>query len=193
MTKRKPRFLLDVDGVLANFLDPAVEILNKLAGTNHKGSDLPGWDVFTLWDKSYEEAFFAECHRPGFCEALPVYPGAQEGFRLLSEVADVYIVTSPMQHPTWGREREVWLERHFGVHRDRIVSTGAKFLVSGMALVDDRPANLEAWAADPWNHLGWPILWAQSYNLTTARFYRTNQWADLWGAARSMSLGWGDR
>lgn len=160
---RKPRVLLDVDGVLADFLTPSFAILNRLSGLSHVAADLKEWDLFSLFPRTVEDAFYDECNKPGFCSSLPVLPGAVEFVAGLREVADVYIVTSPMNHnQTWTWERQQWLKQHFDVPHRHIVHTSAKYLCVGDVLIDDRPLNIEEWEREHAKGVG--ALWDAPYN-----------------------------
>ena len=43
---RKPRVLVDVDGVLADFLTPAFKIIEKLTGRLYRPEEIKQWDIF---------------------------------------------------------------------------------------------------------------------------------------------------
>lgn len=175
---KKPRVLLDVDGVLADFLQPAFTTLNTLAGTNHHPSQQVEWDVFSLFDEAaHGPSFFRACNQRGWCRSIPVYDGAKEGYAQLANVADVYVVTSPMNHnETWTHEREAWLLEHFGIPHKRIVHTSAKFLVKGDVLIDDKPSNVSDWLEHHPTGLG--LLWDQTYNRQATAGVRVTSWAE---------------
>lgn len=160
----KPRVLLDVDGVLADFLTPSFAILNAITGLKHKPEDLREWDLFSLYPRTAESAFYDECNAPGLCAGLPIIPGAQAFVASLLQFADVYVVTSPMNHNrTWAWEREQWLQKHFDIPAKKVVHTSAKYLCLGDVLIDDKPSNIEAWerAHGP---KGIGLLWDAPYN-----------------------------
>src|SRR5689334_3482006 len=119
---RRPLILLDVDGILADFVGWfLLKIEQELGVLYHREdvskfdfSNLPGWELIKndAWDL---------CRREGFARNLPVLDGAKDGVRRLQEIADVEICTSPMPGaPTWTHERDEWLERHFGIHYKNI-------------------------------------------------------------------------
>lgn len=54
-------------------------------------------------------------------------------------------------------ERTRWLGDHFGWHKNDIVHTGAKFLIRGDALIDDKPEHILTWMAEEPNGLG--LFW----------------------------------
>lgn len=174
----RPRVLLDVDGVLADFLTPALDVIERLTGIRYDPAQITTWDIFDTVGKEWEQPFFEACNTRGFAASLSVYPGAQEGVTALREVAEVYIVTSPLNHnPTWTYERELWLKEHFGIPANRIVHTSAKFLCRGDALVDDRPHNIQRWNEEHPEKQG--LLWDASWNRTETGLIRVLGWADL--------------
>lgn len=174
----KPRVLLDVDGVLADFLTPAVVILRRLTGKPYRPEDFHTWDLFETVGSEWEKPFFRECNRPGFAASLDPYPGAREGVLALRAVSELYIVTSPAHHSaTWTYERERWLEKHFDIPPNRVVHTSAKYLCRGDLFIDDRPLNVEKWAAE--HPTGKAILWDAPYNRSATHLSRVTDWLDV--------------
>lgn len=143
----RPRALLDTDGVLGNFHEPCLDLINEIGGTKFTLDDLKEWDLFNALgvDKDVKAEVYRRMKEPGWCTNLPVYPGAVEGVAKLRAVADVYIVTSPMNGPTWTSERDEWLYRHFGFKTKQIIHTSAKYVCAGDALIDDKIENLVKW------------------------------------------------
>lgn len=186
---RKPRALLDCDGVVCNFLTPALGILNRLTGLSRTEAELREWDILTLYPAGHKEAFFNECNQPGFCASLPLLPNAVEFVTELRQVAEVFIVTSPMNtNPTWVWEREQWLGKHFGFTSKQIVHTSAKHLCVGDVLIDDHPGNIEAWelAHGP---KGTGLLWDAPYNRESKTGRRVSSSTDVVDFLKSLQLG----
>lgn len=182
---RKPRVLLDVDGVLADFLTPALGILHRLTGRPWSADEITSWDIFDIVGRRWEEPFFEACNRPGFAANLDVCTGAKEAVGVLQEISDLYVVTSPMHHsPTWTYEREGWLRAHFGIAGNRIIHTSAKYMCLGDVLVDDRPYNVQKWRYEHPNGLG--ILWDAPYNRSEKGLPRTSDWSDVIQAVRNL-------
>jgi 5'(3')-deoxyribonucleotidase len=174
----KPRVLVDVDGVLADFLTPALKIIERLTGRAYRPEEILRWDLFETIGKEWEQPFLALCNEPGFAASCPVLPGAQEGLRALQEVATVYIVTSPLNHnPTWTHERELWLHDHFGIHHKQIVHTSAKYLCLGDVIIDDRPKNITDWEAEHPDGLG--LLWDAPWNRLDDVRFRARSWEEV--------------
>lgn len=178
---RKPRVLLDCDGVICDFLTPAFTILNRLSGLSHQVSELTEWDIFSLYPREHEDAFYEEVTQPGFCVGLPILDGAQEFVERLHDVAEVFVVTAnlnaktkgprPPWHQTWAHERDHWLQQHFNIQTDHIVHTSAKYLCVGDVLIDDRPSNIESWESAHWPK-GRGLLWDTPYNRADRKLLR---------------------
>jgi 5'(3')-deoxyribonucleotidase len=177
----KPRVLIDVDGVLANFLSPSLSFLDHEFGVKVDPHTFPTWDLFETIDRRYLVAVETHWAQPGWCRAIPVYEGAQDAVMALREVADVYFVTAQMLHaPYWMWERVQWLKEHFSAEDRHIVLTLAKYLIEGDVLIDDKPANVRSWAAAHPEKQG--VLWTQSYNLNhtaSENVVRCGSWREV--------------
>jgi 5'(3')-deoxyribonucleotidase len=173
---KRPVVGVDVDGVLADLLTPAFELLARRYGLVRSMADMTTWHLDDLLPEALRVPFWRDLGASGYLhDQLLPYPGAVEGLARLRAAADIFVVTSYLRHaPTWVHERDAWLERHFGVNRQHIVHTGAKHVVRLDALIDDRPENIHAWqAAFP---EGDGILWAQPYNTVHGARHRTDSW-----------------
>lgn len=161
----RPRVLLDVDGVLAQFTRAFLGAVRAELGHDY---DVDAVTTYSLIDcLGLSKAEFDRCaahvNEPGFARTLDVYPGAVEGVAALHRVADVYIVTSPWNsNPTWTYDREAWLAEHFGIPHSRVVHTSAKHLVRGDVLVDDKTSTLVEWQAE--HPTGIAVQWVTPHN-----------------------------
>lgn len=187
----RPRVLLDCDGVLADFITPACETMNKILGSSVTPNDMKSWYLFDAFDfevlPETREACYDQWKRPGWCFDLKPYPGAQEGVALLREVADVYIVTTPMEGATWADERRRWLTKYFGFDRKTIVHTDGKYICSGDVFVDDKRDHCRAWKAC--HPLGTAILWECVTNRTQDyEGIKTGDWGKIRTIAESHDL-----
>jgi 5'(3')-deoxyribonucleotidase len=183
--KRK-RVLLDVDGVLADLLTPCLAVASELVGRELTAADLPDWHFESLLPApGMIKELWRRIGAYGVCRFLKPHPGAVEGVRALSEVADVYAVTAPLSaNPQWTSEREAWLLQHFAIPRNRVVHTSAKYVVSGAMLVDDKPAHVGEWARE--HERGIPVLWEHPHTASHKfgyavehRVVRTRDWSAL--------------
>lgn len=176
---------VDVDGVLADLLTPGLQLLAEMTGKETTPHHLTEWDFDKLIPEGRVQEFWERMGAQGVCSSFEPYPGSVEGMAMLGEVCDVYVVTAHLgTGATWAYERDRWLSRHFGIPRSRIVHTQAKYVFHGVALVDDKPLNVEQWARAHPGQL--PVLWMQPYN-KNAQFHpdvassvvRTGNWRRL--------------
>jgi 5'(3')-deoxyribonucleotidase len=184
---RKPRLGLDVDGVLADFITPALAIMRDMGVGDYTPEDMTDFEMSTLIPEGRRNEFWKRCGEPGWCRNLKPYDGAQDGVKALAKVADIYIVTSPLHSgPQWTHEREAWLWEHFGIPRSRVIHTAAKYTFAGDMLVDDKPEHVEKWSDE---HRGVPVLWARPYNERARKLMvRTNSWFELTDIASEVEV-----
>ena len=179
----RPRFLCDVDGVLADFTSAALAIVEGLTGEKPPHDARQEWDLFRSYPRGIREAAYERMRQPEFCRNLEPYDGALEGLDRVSKVADVYFVTSPLGGPHWTHEREEWLMRHLGYSARYVVHTSAKHLCIGDVFLDDKPDNVVTWAA---HHPGKAaLLWpaphnAQTRDVAIPGVRRVRQWRDVY-------------
>jgi 5'(3')-deoxyribonucleotidase len=176
-------FLIDVDGVLADFHTMFFETARTLLGRPLVKSDsYKEWDIARALNLSSteEEMVYDVLDQPGVAENMPELPGAIAGVKSIAEHAEVFFLTSPMRSSrTWVYDRDRWLEKKFGTEQGgKIVSTHYKYLVTnGDVFIDDKVTHLEQWqesrAKCPGPFL--PICWAQPYN-TDSSVFRTDSW-----------------
>lgn len=164
---QRPRILLDVDGPIADFVAPALDAIFQVTGRRFKVSDhANGWDIFSGLGLSDDETkeVFRVMQVPGLCLGIPTVPGAREGVEELRKFADVWAVTSPFGGEHWMHERDAWLVRHMGFHKNQVlhVRGESKHGVYGNVLVEDKIDTLESWRAE------WPgetpVLFELPYN-----------------------------
>jgi len=175
------RVLLDVDGVLADFVGSYLRHVNAIHAarvpTCYQASDVTQWDIDAALSisKDVAERASANMGQPGECLAIKPYASALGGVRMLREIADVRIVTSPFSSATWTHERERWLALQFGIAPTEVSHTRDKTIVAGDALIDDKTSTLVAWQrAFP---SGVAILWDQPWNQRDAwSGVRTSSW-----------------
>ena len=135
--------LLDVDGVLADFLGGVRRVVAEVTDQpvplrqTIYTDDLVG-EVAAHWLRRSAEV--------AFCAGLEPYPGVPEAVEELRRVADVVAVTAPLKHCTgWEGVRRAWLAKHYGFAARDVVFTSRKDLVFGDVLVDDHFDHVEPW------------------------------------------------
>ena len=181
---------VDVDGVIGDLFSIMLRAYSDMFGRALDG--LTTWDVSPHIPEDRVGEYWAHIGASDVHSTLQPYPGAVEGIKALSSVADVYIVTSDLGScRTWAADRDEWLARHFGVSRKKVIHTDAKYTFAGAMLVDDKPDHIEAWARE--HQRGAAVLFAQPYNKAhrfgddlNGRAYRTSDWADIAALAAEL-------
>lgn len=180
---RKPRVLLDVDGVLADFLSFSIQTIYDLSEQTYTPDQFTEWDLFKTFDPKWKHEFYFECSKPGVASYLKVYEGACQGVAHLKEISDVYVVTAPMRNSLfWYKDRQIWLDKNFGIPHHRLVYTEAKHLCRGDVLVDDKPENVREWSKENPDGIG--LLWDAPYNRLERGFTRASSWEDVASVVR---------
>lgn len=155
--------LVDVDGVLADFNQPLLDLLNDKHHLSLTNKDVVDFHI----QKGFAQYWDEECEKlingKGFCLNLKILPGAQEGIQALRENGcDIIFTTSPLvSNNYWHNERQKWLEKNFDASYKDVIFAHQKQYVQGRVLIDDRFKNVKEWAifnkkpailfSQPWN------------------------------------------
>ena len=186
----RPLVLLDVDGVLADFVGRTIEAAHAHSARRWRVEDFKTWAFFNeLADPDVPDLVARvkeDIARPGFCESIRPLPGAVEGVERLRELARIKVVTSPWSSATWCSERYAFLKRYFGLDRADVVMASDKANIHGDFLVDDSPENVAAWMSYQAFHAvrpGMGLLWDTHFNRADATpgTVRVVDWEDLLG------------
>jgi 5'(3')-deoxyribonucleotidase len=112
---------IDMDGVLANF-DLGLKAQSEKILEDYKGKEDNIPNIFS--------------------QLLPI-EGAVESFMRLSEIYDVYILsTAPWDNVSAWSDKLLWVKKYFGENaRKRLILTHRKDLNIGDYLIDDRTKN----------------------------------------------------
>lgn len=163
------RFLIDVDGVVADLVS---HILNRL---NH---EFPKLDIPMLADIQ-SDLFSLETSplpvealkytldwitTPGFGKDLPLIEGALEGIEKIRKSGhDIFWVTAPWWGaPTWEHDRRHWIAKHFSDNHEKVIFAHAKYVCAGDIFIDDRIKNINEWSAH--NRSGLALVYNQPWN-----------------------------
>jgi 5'(3')-deoxyribonucleotidase len=166
------RILVDVDGVLADFITSFMRCYEYLGGETPEGFKWEEWGSFEkLPDKDLLNAAWA--HPLLFGGHLDPYPGAMPALKKLNKVHEVYLVTSiasPWETHVPARTR--WLRNNapFLDIRKQVIVANNKGVVQGDLLVDDYLVNLAEWSS--WNPLGCPVVIDHPWNRSDNEFQR---------------------
>jgi 5'(3')-deoxyribonucleotidase len=153
------RLLIDMDGVIADFLGHWCHVFNTRYQRNIQPTLIRTWRMDESVPDSTREACEDLIWEPGFFLHPRPIPGAIEAIERLHQAGhEIVFVTSCLAGHT---DKLTWLKRHFNFPI-RVVFTSEKYLVKGDVLIDDYPVNLTQWQAE------WPdglaLCFAAPYN-----------------------------
>lgn len=183
---------LDVDGVLCDFVEGALRVVEEITGRKRVTSDVTEFDFVKALGLTVDEGRAVKKligSRQGFAAALVPYPGARQGVRRLRELGDVFCVTTPWDSNAWWRdERTSWLALHFGI--DRVHHAIDKAPFEADVFVDDKSSHVQAWLER------WPdrtaVFWRTAHNTTEAvpkGAHMTSSWEGLYQIALETARG----
>ena len=134
----KKRLFIDMDGVLVDLKGEINKFSEMMPGlVNRYGADI---------DKI-----------PGLFKDPAPIRGAADAFNRLSEVFDVYILsTAPWDNPDAWTHKRLWIAKHFDekLIRKRLILCHHKQLMIGDYLIDDRRFNGATEFKGKWIHFG---------------------------------------
>jgi len=172
--------MVDCDGPLADFVAATLDVVFEETGRRILPESITTWGIFdSINDKTLEDRVYEKIKSEGQCLALAVVSGAPEGIKRLQGIADLVVLTSPFHGAkTWVYERELWLERHFGIDPHDIIHARKKYHVYGDVLVDDRAQHLREWSRR------WPnsraLLWNTPGNRSETGLERVKTWDEVY-------------
>lgn len=189
---RRPRVLLDCDGILVDFITPTLDVLYEVTGRRFEHDEVKEWDMMQSLgiSKEVENVVFDRMKVEGVCLSMPLYHGAQFGVSGLRRICDLYICTSPFGGPFWTHEREEVLYKSFGIERSRVLHVRDKFVCAGDVLVEDKTSTLVKWRE---HHAGGlPIRWNKQYNFHDDwDGLNTSDWGVLFGMVSGFAAAQG--
>lgn len=162
--------LVDVDGVLADFVGHVLVRMKEECGCTLKFEDIGEKHMYTQF--SEEERTIADrlISAPDFAYELPAIVTGMLGLTVLRKIGyHVVFVTAPWtKSPTWCYDRRRWLVDWFGAGERDVIFSNRKEIIAGDLFIDDYPRHVEAWKesnpndmgfllSQPWNgeHAGW--------------------------------------
>jgi 5'(3')-deoxyribonucleotidase len=166
----KKKILLDMDGVLSDFLSGAIKVLNKKFNKTitleQYVKEFGCWetyDYFGITPKEFWDAIGEEEH---FWLNLKPIPWAKDLYKALDQIGEVTIVTSPSLDPQCIVEKYQWLSKYLGVGTDKVFMGTRKYLLAGNGiLIDDYFKNVESFKEAGGKAILVPSVWNTS-NLT---------------------------
>jgi len=166
----KKRLLVDMDGVLADIYQQAINFEYKESGRLIQLKDVVGEDEIVAFPNAAKHV-----RQTGFFRTAPLIPNAFEVMEQLNEQYDIFIVSAAMEFPNSLEEKYYWLEEHFPfLPWNKIVLCGSKTVVQGDLLIDDHYKNL-----DPFENR--TLLFTQPHNMNRSDngHERVNNWLEI--------------
>lgn len=165
MTYDKTVCLLDMDGVLFNFVQSTIDLLNKDLGCHIKHEDIKDWNIHKafgltagdMWKRIDNEG-------PDFWANLELYPWAKELVSMLEHILgdNIYFCSSPSMSPWCLLGKRQSIIKHFPKYNTKFVFTNHKQLLANKdtILIDDSLKNCAKFE----DAGGVPILFGQPWN-----------------------------
>lgn len=180
----KPTLLLDCDGVLTDYVQQSLKVLNKIQSKRvFTHEDITDWEISSFVPRECRDEYWRACKSPGFVSSMEPDKEAQKAVRELSQAAEIVVVTSYLKKaPTWCHERDEWLFYNFGIEPSHVIHTRAKQHVFGHVLVDDAAKNASIWGKR--HKESTALLWDKLYNRELQEhedhsFERINSWEQV--------------
>ena len=144
----RQQILLDMDGVLVDFLSGAIEALNREFNrtiTIEQYADKFGqWATYDYYGISTEQFWDAIHSTPDFWYNLKPMPWYKELYEFLSKVGDVTILTTPSLDPACAMQKLQWLKNYLNIGSDAVFLGSRKYLMAGNGiLIDDYYKNVD--------------------------------------------------
>lgn len=169
----KRKIFLDLDGVVVNFVIPAMRFWNANIEGEHDYPDGCGWDILKATN-IYREAqgrppldakTFWDGLNYGFWRHLPLYPFAHQFVESMETYGEVYFATSPTLSSACVAGKFDHIAEEFPRLRRRLIISADKTVLAqpGAILIDDRDRNVSKFieaggqavlVPRPWNDLG---------------------------------------
>lgn len=151
---KNPIILLDVDGVLADFVGAALK-------AHGRDGPVSRYDFWQDWGIT-ADTFWEPLRGRDFWRTIRPYPWAKVLLAELRKLGTVYIATAPNRDPECIAAKLWWLKRHLNVLSDDVMCGKHKWLMASPStiLIDDGEHNVSAFVAAG----GKAILFPQPYN-----------------------------
>lgn len=176
--------LLDMDGVLSDFLGGAIKVCNDLTGKNYTTEEYARtfgkWGINDFYGIPIDEMWRGIEETPDYWYNLEVLPWAKELYEWLSEIGTVTIVTSPPLQTECATQKMNWLRYHLMVEPPEVFIGSRKYLMAGNGvLIDDWDVNVNKFREAG----GEAILIPSNWNQTNVSF-------DILKECISLYLDW---
>lgn len=142
------RFILDMDGVLADFIESALRELNTVYNKNvsvkEYARDFGKWEICDYYGIPEEDFWYIVNNTPDFWLNIKPYPWTKSLYNKLSKLGEVTVVSSPSASPTSVLQKLLWLKKHLDISPGNCFIGGRKYLMAGNGiLIDDYHVNID--------------------------------------------------
>ena len=182
----RPVILLDVDGVLADFVGFYIEALEwcKVQARRETivNEDIPGCLQLTAHQRRTAEKVIES---PGAAGRIKALDGAATAVSTLRNMGRVVFVTTPWPGAdTWVHDRYQWLGVLFGCRSEDYFPVADKSLIAGDVMIDDNMRNVVMWHRPE----RLTLLWDTPHNRSSeppAGIDRVSDWDAVFVAVRN--------
>lgn len=176
--KKPTIILLDMDGVIANFMGGVSEVFGINVENYHS------WNVNEFLGIS-EKKFWNEIHRqPFFWMNLEKYEWADYLVQLCEKKADeVYICTSPAMDGKCYSEKYEWICDNYPQFKNKIILTNNKQLLANdkTILIDDSSKNCKQFYQNDGKYIMFPQPWNPNNTYIHTRMQYIKQQLNILG------------
>jgi 5'(3')-deoxyribonucleotidase len=170
MEEKKFSFLLDMDGVLCDFVSGALKVLNQRYDKEYTIEDYATnfgrwqtYDYYGITEKEFWNTIYAV---PNFWINLKSFSWTKQLYNELLKLGGVTVVTTPSRDPECAAQKLEWLNDCLGIEAPDVFVGGKKHLMAGNGiLIDDNRTNVDTFIAAGGEAILVPSTWNCS-NLT---------------------------
>jgi 5'(3')-deoxyribonucleotidase len=146
---KKQNILLDMDGVLADFLGGTIKVLNrdyhKSITIEQYASEFGQWGIYDYYGITVEQMWESIDKTPDFWYRLNPMPWGRELYSFLKEFGEVTILTTPNLDPSCASQKLKWLNGYLGIQSNAVFLGARKYLMAGNGiLIDDYAKNVQS-------------------------------------------------
>ena len=141
MKYEKKIVLCDADGVIENFIDCWIAIINKKYGTTVNSSEITNWEICSFFPTLTKKQIFSAIKEKEIWRNLKCIPGC---FDVLKEINDKHIlrIVTATHYSVCDKKIERILELYPFLNWEQFIITSHKQLIHGDYLIDDGIHNL---------------------------------------------------
>lgn len=158
-------YLIDQDGVLADFETGFLEIWEKICPPEHKDKlkDRLNYFLEDNFPEEMKQEIISIYYQKEFFKKLKPIPGSIEAIKLIeSRGHEIMLCTTPLHYAGHSlSEKHEWIETYLGKkYTKKVTYAYDKTIVGGDMLIDDRPDITGLREVPIWEH----IVYDTSYN-----------------------------